>query len=99
MVCWLALKPLSTLLDRIPGSFQDTDPSSTAPRSLRNEISSSATRDRMLRMVAKGASYEQVVAANLTENAGIPVPAGAMTAEQFIWWMYVELTERKVAPR
>ncbi len=52
-----------------------------------------ATRDRMLPLIAKGMTFEQVLAANLTANSGIPVPERAETAEQFIWWMYVELTE------
>ena len=58
-----------------------------------------STRDRMLQMIVKGTTYEQVLAANLTATAAISVPDGAETAEQFIWWMYVELTEGKLAPR
>jgi len=51
-----------------------------------------AMRDRMLPPVLKGLSFDQVLAANLTANSGIHVPDGAYPAEQFIWWMYVELT-------
>ena len=51
-----------------------------------------ATRERMLPLIAKGMTYDQVLAANLTADSGIPVPAGEQAAEQFIWWMYVELT-------
>jgi glyoxylase-like metal-dependent hydrolase (beta-lactamase superfamily II) len=51
-----------------------------------------ATRDRMLPLIAKGMTFDRVLAANLTANSGIPVPDGAYPAEQFIWWMYVELT-------
>lgn len=54
-----------------------------------------ATRDRMLPLIAKRMTYEQVLAANLTADSQTPVPAGAQTAEQFIWWLYVELTESK----
>jgi cyclase len=52
-----------------------------------------ATRDRMLPLIAKGMTFDQVLAANLTADSDTPVPEGAHTAEQFIWWMYVELTE------
>jgi hypothetical protein len=58
-----------------------------------------STRDRMLQMIAKGATYGQVLAADLTAASAISVPDGAQTAEQFIWWMYVELTEGEVAPK
>lgn len=50
-----------------------------------------ATRERMLPLIAKGMTYDQVLPANLTADSGIPVPEGAQSAEQFIWWMYVEL--------
>jgi len=50
-----------------------------------------AMRDRMLPLVSKGMSFDQVLAANLTANSGIQVPDGAYPAEQFVWWMYVEL--------
>jgi glyoxylase-like metal-dependent hydrolase (beta-lactamase superfamily II) len=49
-------------------------------------------RDRMLPLISKGMTFDQVLAANLTANSGVPVPGGAYPAEQFIWWMYVELT-------
>jgi len=52
-----------------------------------------ATRDRMMPLIAKGMTFDQVLQANLTADSGVPVPAGAETAEQFIWWLYVELTE------
>ena len=52
-----------------------------------------ATRDRMLPLIAKGMTFDQVLASNLTADSETPVPPGAQTAEQFIWWMYVELTE------
>lgn len=51
-----------------------------------------AMRDRMLPLISKGMTFDQVLAANLTANSGVPVPDGAYPAEQFIWWMYVELT-------
>jgi cyclase len=57
-----------------------------------------AMRDRMLPLIAKGMTFDQVLAANLTANSGIPVPDGAETAEQFIWWMYVELTRSTPKP-
>lgn len=52
-----------------------------------------ATRDRMLPLIAKGMTFDQVLATNLIVGYDVPVPAGAQTAEQFIWWLYVELTE------
>jgi glyoxylase-like metal-dependent hydrolase (beta-lactamase superfamily II) len=54
-----------------------------------------ATRDRMLELIAKGKTYGQILAAKLTAGSKTPVPEGAQTAEQFIWWLYVELTESK----
>lgn len=51
-----------------------------------------AMRDRMLPLISQGMTFDQVLAANLTANAGIPVPDGAEPADQFIWWMYAELT-------
>ena len=51
-----------------------------------------ATRDRMLPLIAQGMTFEQVLAANLTAGSAIAVPDGAMPADQFIWWMYVEIT-------
>lgn len=57
------------------------------------------TRDRMLDLIAKGLTFEQILAAKLTADSNTPVPEGAQTAEQFIWWLYVELTEsRQSAP-
>ena len=56
-----------------------------------------ATRDRMLPLIAKGMTIEQVLAANLTADSKTPVPEGAQTAEQFIWWLYMELTESKAS--
>jgi hypothetical protein len=38
-------------------------------------------------------TFDQVLATNLIVGSDVPVPAGAQTAEQFIWWLYVELTE------
>jgi glyoxylase-like metal-dependent hydrolase (beta-lactamase superfamily II) len=58
-----------------------------------------AMRDRMLPLISKGMTFDQVLAANLTANSGIPVPDGAYPAEQFIWWMYVELTEAQRSGR
>jgi hypothetical protein len=49
-------------------------------------------RDRLRPLIAKGMTFEQVLGANLTANSGISVPEGAYPADQFIWWMYVELT-------
>jgi hypothetical protein len=37
-------------------------------------------------------TFDQVLAANLIANSGIPIPDDAYPPEQFIWWMYVELT-------
>jgi cyclase len=54
-----------------------------------------AMRDRMAPLISKGMTFDQVLAANLTANSGIPVPDGAYPAEQFIWWMYVELTRAR----
>lgn len=51
------------------------------------------TRDRMLPLIAKGLTYDQLRSANLTAGFDVPVPSGAETAEQFLWWLYVELTE------
>lgn len=51
-----------------------------------------ATRDRMLDLIAKGLTFDQILAAKLTADSKTPVPEGAQTAEQFIWWLYVELT-------
>jgi glyoxylase-like metal-dependent hydrolase (beta-lactamase superfamily II) len=59
-----------------------------------------ATRDRMLPLIAKGMTFDQMVRANLTADSDTPVPEGEQTAEQFIWWLYVELTEsHPSAPR
>jgi cyclase len=52
-----------------------------------------ATRDRMLPLVAEGMTVEQVLGANLTAGYSIEVPERAQTAEQFIRWMYSELTK------
>jgi glyoxylase-like metal-dependent hydrolase (beta-lactamase superfamily II) len=54
-----------------------------------------AIRDRMQPLISKGMTFDQVLAANLTGNSGVPVPAGAYPADQFIWWMYVELTRAR----
>jgi cyclase len=57
-----------------------------------------AMRDRMLPLISQGMTFEQVLAANLTANSGIPVPEGAYgaySAEQFVWWMYVELSRAR----
>lgn len=51
-----------------------------------------ATRDRMLPLISKGMTFDQVLAANLTADSGIPVGDRAQSADEFIWWMYVELT-------
>jgi cyclase len=52
-----------------------------------------ATRDRMLPLIAKNMTLEQVLAANLTAGYDVEVPERAHTAEQFIRWMYSELTK------
>jgi cyclase len=54
-----------------------------------------AIRDRMSALISKGMTLDQVLAANLTANSGIPVPRGEYPAESFIWWMYVELTRAR----
>jgi cyclase len=57
------------------------------------------TRDRMLDLIVKGLTFDQILAAKLTADSKTTVPEGAQTAEQYIWWMYVELTEsRQSAP-
>jgi cyclase len=50
------------------------------------------TRDRMLPLIAKGMTVDQVLAANLTSGYNVEVPERAHTAEQFVRWMYSELT-------
>jgi hypothetical protein len=40
-----------------------------------------AMRDRMLPLISKGMTFDQVLAANLTAHSGIPVPDGAYPAE------------------
>jgi cyclase len=52
-----------------------------------------ATRDRMLPLIAKSMTLEQVLAANLTAGYDVEVPERAHTAEQFVRWMYSELTK------
>lgn len=54
------------------------------------------TRDRMLPLISKGMTFDQVLAANLTADSQTPVPEGAESADQFIWWMYVQLTESRL---
>lgn len=56
-----------------------------------------ATRDRMLPLISKGMTFDQVLAAKLTADSQTPVPEGAESADQFIWWMYVQLTESHLA--
>jgi hypothetical protein len=53
-----------------------------------------AIRDRMLPLIATGMSFDQVLAANLTAGYQLTTSGGAETADQFIWWMYVELSAR-----
>ncbi|HKE93054.1 MAG TPA: MBL fold metallo-hydrolase [Povalibacter sp.] len=50
-------------------------------------------RDRMLPLIAKGMTADQVVAAKLTADTDASVPQGTETAEEFVRWMYAELTE------
>ena len=52
-----------------------------------------AMRDRVLPLIAKGMTVDQVLAANLTADSEIPVPPRAQTAEQFVRWLYAELVE------
>ena len=54
-----------------------------------------AMRARMLPLIAKGMTFDQVLAADLTAGSGIADSAGAEPADEFIWWMYVELTRAK----
>lgn len=56
-----------------------------------------STRDRMLPLIAQGMTFDQVLAARLTADSQTPVPEGAESADQFIWWMYVQLTESRQA--
>lgn len=54
-----------------------------------------AMRARMLPLIAKGMTFDQVLAADLTAGSGIADSAAAEPADEFIWWMYVELTRAK----
>jgi glyoxylase-like metal-dependent hydrolase (beta-lactamase superfamily II) len=56
-----------------------------------------ATRDRMLPLIAKGMTVDQVVAAKVTADSEASIPEGARTAEEFVRWMYAELTESRGA--
>ena len=49
-------------------------------------------RDRMRPLIANGMTVEQVLAAKLTADTDASTPQGAQTAEQFVRWMYSELT-------
>jgi cyclase len=50
-------------------------------------------RDRMLPLIAKGMTVDQVLAAKLTADSEASVPEGAQTAERFVRWLYSELTK------
>jgi len=52
-----------------------------------------AVRDRVAALISQGKSLEEVIAAKPTASfdAQVPVPQGAETAEQFIWWLYLEV--------
>jgi glyoxylase-like metal-dependent hydrolase (beta-lactamase superfamily II) len=52
-----------------------------------------AMRDRMLPLIAKGMTVDQVLAAKLTADSEASIPQGAQTAEEFVRWLYAELTE------
>lgn len=52
-------------------------------------------RDRMLPLIAKGMTIDQVLAAKLTADSEASIPQGAQTAEQFVRWLYAELTVRR----
>jgi glyoxylase-like metal-dependent hydrolase (beta-lactamase superfamily II) len=52
-----------------------------------------STRDRMRPLVAQGMTVEQVLAANLTADTETSVPPRTQTAEQFVRWMYAELSK------
>jgi glyoxylase-like metal-dependent hydrolase (beta-lactamase superfamily II) len=52
-----------------------------------------AMRDRVRPLVAQGMTAEQVLAANITAGTEISVPPGAQTAEQFVCWLYAEVSK------
>jgi cyclase len=57
-----------------------------------------AVRDRMLPLIAKGLTADQVVAAKLTADTHIATPERAETAEEFVRWLYAELTRSQPRP-
>lgn len=57
-----------------------------------------AVRDRMLPLIAKGMTVDQVVAAKLTADTDIATPERAETAEEFVRWLYAELTRSQQRP-
>lgn len=57
-----------------------------------------AVRDRMLPLIAKGMTADQVVAAKLTGDTDASLPPRAQTAEEFVRWLYAELTRSQQRP-
>lgn len=57
-----------------------------------------AVRDRMLPLIAKGMTADQVVAAKLTADTDAAIPERAETAEEFVRWLYAELTRSQQRP-
>jgi glyoxylase-like metal-dependent hydrolase (beta-lactamase superfamily II) len=49
-------------------------------------------RDRMLPLVRKGLTLDQVLAEKLTADTDASIPDGKETSERFVRWMYAELT-------
>jgi cyclase len=49
-------------------------------------------RDRMLPLIAKRMTVDEVLAQKLTAGTEVSVPQGAQTAEEFVRWLYAELT-------
>ena len=57
-----------------------------------------AVRDRMLPLIAKGMTADQVVAAKLTGDTDASLPPRAETAEEFVRWLYAALTRSQQWP-
>lgn len=47
---------------------------------------------RLDRVGSVGMTVDQVLAAKLTADSEASIPQGAQTAEQFVRWLYTELT-------
>jgi len=58
-----------------------------------------AMRERMLPLIAKGMTVDQVLAAKLTADSEASIPQGAQTAEQFVRWLYAEISRTEMRMR